>query len=196
MAEYPSNSYKAKKEELEVKKPEKRKPVVSTNATIKKKSFVKKIFNAFVDRDVENIGSYILTDVIVPAIKGVISDSVNSLLYPDGKKKSSGPSTTRVSYGSYYGEGPVRKQATARSEYDFSELLFPTRADAEAVLDAMNDIISQYEMVSVADMYDLANVPMTNYAANKYGWTDIAGCRAVRERDGYVLKLSPAVPLN
>ena len=44
----------------------------------------------------------------------------------------------------------------------------------------MNEIIAQYEVVSVADLYDLANVSNDNYAANKYGWTDIAGCRAVR----------------
>lgn len=33
------------------------------------------------------------------------------------------------------------------------------------------------------------------YAANKYGWTDIAGCRAVRVRDGYILKLPKPTPL-
>mgnify|MGYP000019511991 CR=1 FL=1 len=35
----------------------------------------------------------------------------------------------------------------------------------------MNEIIAQYEVVSVADLYDLANVSNDNYAANKYGWT-------------------------
>lgn len=45
------------------------------------------------------------------------------------------------------------------------------------------------------DLYDLANVSNDNYAANKYGWTDIAGCRAVRVRDGYILKLPKPTPL-
>lgn len=60
----------------------------------------------------------------------------------------------------------------------------------------MNDIISQYGVVSVLDLYDLADVSTDNYAANKYGWTDISGCKAIRVRDGYILKLPRALPLN
>ena len=103
---------------------------------------------------------------------------------------------SKVSYQKYYDSG--KKDYTApksRTSYEYDELLFETRGDAESVLDAMNEIIAQYEVVSVADLYDLANVSNDNYAANKYGWTDIAGCRAVRVRDGYILKLPKPMPL-
>lgn len=60
----------------------------------------------------------------------------------------------------------------------------------------MNEIIAQYGVVSIGDLYDLANVSMDNFAANKYGWTDIRGCKSVRVRDGYILKLPRALPLN
>jgi hypothetical protein len=60
----------------------------------------------------------------------------------------------------------------------------------------MNEIISQYGVVSIMDLYDLANVSMDNYAANKYGWTDISGCKPIRVRDGYVLNLPRALPIN
>ena len=53
-----------------------------------------------------------------------------------------------------------------------------------------------YGVVSVGDLYDLAAVSTDNFAVNKYGWTDIAGCKAVRVRDGYILKLPKAYPLN
>ena len=75
-------------------------------------------------------------------------------------------------------------------------ILFDTRGDAEAVLDAMNDIISQYGTVSVSDFYDLARVPNDNFTMNRYGWTNIGGATAVRVRDGYILKLPRAIPLN
>ena len=68
-------------------------------------------------------------------------------------------------------------------------MIFETRGDAESVLDSMNDIIATFHAVSVGDLYDLANVPNDNYAANKYGWTDIEGCKAIRIPDGYILKL-------
>ena len=51
----------------------------------------------------------------------------------------------------------------------YDDILFDTRGDAEAVLDAMNDIISQYGTVSVSDFYDLARVPNDNFTMNRYG---------------------------
>ena len=83
-----------------------------------------------------------------------------------------------------------------RNTPDYDDILFDTRGDAEAVLDAMNDIISQYGTVSVSDFYDLARVPNDNFTMNRYGWTNIGGATAVRVRDGYILKLPRAIPLN
>ena len=79
---------------------------------------------------------------------------------------------------------------------NYDDIVLTTRGDAEAVLDAMNDIINQYGTVSVADLYDLTNVPNDNFAMNRYGWINISGATTVRVRDGYILKLPKAIPLN
>ena len=76
------------------------------------------------------------------------------------------------------------------------DIVLATRGDAEAVLDAMNDIINQYGTVSVSDLYDLTNYPNDNFSMNRYGWTSINGATPVRVRDGYILKLPKAIPLN
>lgn len=102
-------------------------------------------------------------------------------------------------YRNYYERESERTRAGSairRTNFDYDDILFDTRGDAEAVLDSMNDIISQYGMVSVSDFYDLANVANDNYTMNRYGWTNIAGATAVRVRDGYILKLPRAIPLN
>ena len=59
----------------------------------------------------------------------------------------------------------------------------------------MNEIISQYGVVSIGDLYDLADVSTDNFTVNKYGWTDISGCKAIRVREGYILKLPKATPI-
>ena len=92
--------------------------------------------------------------------------------------------------------GRVGSVGNRRNTPDYDDILFDTRGDAEAVLDAMNDIISQYGTVSVSDFYDLARVPNDNFTMNRYGWTNIGGATAVRVRDGYILKLPRAIPLN
>ena len=49
--------------------------------------------------------------------------------------------------------------------------------------------------VSVADFYDLVGVS-GNYTDNKYGWTDIRNASVIHVRDGYMIKLPKALPLN
>lgn len=56
-------------------------------------------------------------------------------------------------------------------------------------------MISVYGMVSVADLYDLIGVT-GNYTDNKYGWTDIRSASVVRVRDGYIVKMPKAMPLD
>ena len=59
----------------------------------------------------------------------------------------------------------------------------------------MSDLIETYESVSVADLYDLVGKPC-NYTDNKYGWTNIRNVEPVRVRDGYILKLPKAMPID
>lgn len=144
------------------------------------------------------------TAYIVPAVKKAISDIVTTgidmILYGEAGRSKKNGTASKVSYRNYYDQGADRVRAGSagnrRNTPDYDDILFDTRGDAEAVLDAMNDIISQYGTVSVSDFYDLARVPNDNFTMNRYGWTNIGGATAVRVRDGYILKLPRAIPLN
>lgn len=204
MEEYKSNSHKSREEQKETA-PEKRvEKVVSGTVKPKKKGEMQKFADVFISEDVNNVKSYILLEVLVPAIKKAISDIVTNgidmILYGETGRTRNKSTASKVSYQRYYDKNDERRRdysaPAARNGFDYDELVFPTRGDAEAVLDAMNEIIAQYGVVSIGDLYDLANVSMDNFAANKYGWTDIRGCKTVRVRDGYILKLPRALPLN
>ena len=201
MVEYKPNSYKSKEERIPERKVGK---VVSGTVKPKKKSNIQKFADIFISEDISNVKSYILLEVLVPAIKKAISDiitnGIDMILYGGTRNKSS---ASKVSYQRYYDRTYEQRRdystSSVRNGFDYDELIFPTRGDAEAVLDAMNEIISQYGVVSIMDLYDLANVSMDNYAANKYGWTNISGisgCKVIRVRDGYVLNLPRALPLH
>lgn len=208
MEQYGGNSHKMKDEQkaLPEKSSEEKKvgKVISGSAKSKKKGEMQKFADVFISEDVGNVKSYIFMEVLVPAVKKAISDivtnGVDMILYGETRQKKN--TTTKVSYGKYYGNSgeqerrSSRYRQSGRNGFDYDEIIFETRGDAESVLDAMNEIISQYGVVSVGDLYDLADVSTDNFAVNKYGWTDIAGCKAVRVRDGYVLKLPKAYPLN
>ena len=205
MEQYGPNSHKSKEAQKEgaASSDKKVEKVISGSAKPKKKGEMQKFADVFISEDVGNVKSYILMDVLVPAIKKAISDIVTNgidmILYGETGRTRKASSGTKVSYGKYYDREPDRRRdrsISSRGGYDYDDIVFETRGDAEKVLDSMNDIISQYGVVSVLDLYYLADVSTDNYAANKYGWTDISGCKAIRVRDGYILKLPRALPLN
>lgn len=198
MENYPSNSHKAR-EEVAEKKVEK---VVSGKTSTKKKSGIRKLSDTFLSEDVGNVKSYIFSEVLLPAAKKLVSDIVtngtNMLLYGEIKNKKG--NSSKVSYSRYYDDRCDRsrdyRSPVVRNNFDYDEIIFETRGDAEAVLDAMYDILNQYKVVSVAELYDLASITTHNYTCNNYGWIDLRGSSVVRVRDGYILKLPRALAID
>ena len=198
MENYPSNSHKAR-EELAEKKVEK---VVSGKTSTKKKSGIRKLSDTFLSEDVSNVKSYIFSEVLLPAAKKLVSDIVTNgidmLLYGEIKNKKG--NSSKVSYSRYYDDRRDRsrdyRSPVVRNNFDYDEIIFETRGDAEAVLDAMYDILNQYKVVSVAELYDLASITTHNYTCNNYGWIDLRGSSVVRVRDGYILKLPRALAID
>ena len=195
MENYPSNSHKAR-EEVAEKKVEK---VVSGKTSTKKKSGIRKLSDTFLSEDVSNVKSYIFSEVLLPAAKKLVSDIVtngtNMLLYGEIKNKKG--NSSKVSYSRYYDDrSRDYRSPVVRNNFDYDEIIFETRGDAEAVLDAMYDILNQYKVVSAAELYDLASITTHNYTCNNYGWIDLRGSSVVRVRDGYILKLPRALAID
>lgn len=202
MEDYKSNSDKVRRELQSDKKVE---AVITGNAKPRKKGEIQKFADVFIAEDARNVKFYILMEVVVPAVKKAISDIVTTgidmILYGESGRIKKNSSASKVSYRNYYEQGSndrvyAGSVGNRRNALDYDDILFDTRGDAESVLDAMNDIIGQYGTVSVSDFYDLARVPNDNFTMNRYGWTNIGGATVVRIRDGYILKLPRAIPLN
>ena len=78
MENYVPNSHKYKegqKESAEGKK--KAEKIVSGKVTAKQKSSVAKLADIFIPEDVTNVKEYVLSDIVVPAVKKAISDIVD-----------------------------------------------------------------------------------------------------------------------
>lgn len=203
MAEYLNNSHNAREKRPEGSGPPDKKleKVVSGEAKTRKKSEVKKFANIFVPEDVENVKSYILIDVIVPGIKNAIADAVSIMLFGEaGRLGGRNNKGSRASYQRYYDDRRDDRRDYGRpravSGFDYDDIVFDTRGDADLVLDQMESAINQYSLVSVADLYDLAGITCRSYTANKYGWTDLRGAKVVHVRDGYILELPRTVQIN
>ena len=195
MDEYKPNSHKYKAEQKQLENREIRK-VVSGKAQVRKKN---DIVSAFIAEDASNVKSYILADVIVPAFKkliaDVIRDGVEMLLY--GSTSGSKSSRGRVDYSRISRDRDDRRDRDYRSDrFDYNNISFETRSEAEEARMQMEEVIERYGFVTVADLYDMADLTAP-YTANKYGWTSVRNAEVLRARDGrYEIKLSRAVPIG
>jgi len=202
MEEYKPNSHKYKEDQNRSSSEKKVEKVIAGTVKSKKKSEIRKFTDIFISEDINNVKSYILLDVLIPAIKKAISDIVTNgidmILYGETGKTKSNSTASKVSYRSYYdGRNGRRDYSAIRTKisYNYDDIIFDNRGEAEDVLSRMDELISTYGLVSVADLYDLVGVT-GNYTDNKYGWTDIRSASVIRVRDGYMLKLPKALPLD
>ena len=79
---------------------------------------------------------------------------------------------------------------------DLNEIELGTRADAEAVLDSLYKLLSNYEVVTVGDYLELVGLS-SSYDDARFGWTDLRGTKINRTTSaGYVLDLPEPKALN
>lgn len=170
---------------------------------IKKKSAFQKFLGSIIGGDSgENVGEYILSDVLVPAAKSTIQDMVTSgiemLLFGEtsGRRgvRRDRDRGTKVSYGSYFKNDRYdRDRRETRRVPGYHNRLegisFESRGEAETVLDALVDLLDEYESVSIADFYEQASLEnMIEFTDNGFGWTNLARARVIRTRDGYEIE--------
>ena len=179
MEDYKPNSNRFKEEQkndIEEKKIEK---VVTGKVITKKRSKVDRFFGEIVSEDAKNVKSYVFGEVLIPAIKKAISD--------------------RVSYRSYYDDRSSnrdnRSTAHLSAGYSYDDIILDSRGEAEEVLTRMDELMDTYGLVRVADLYDLVGIT-GNYTDNKYGWTNIRNAEILRVREGYMIKMPRAVPID
>lgn len=199
-----SHAYKLQqnKEEKTVTEDKKIEKVVSNGVKTRKKSAIKKLGEVFVTEDMPKLKSYILEDVVIPAIKDLIEDvgtnGLRMLLRGEVGSRKKSSSGTRVSYSGFYKSDNDRRSTNEprlRTGFDYDEIVIENRGEAEAVLDQMQEVINKYGFVSVFDLYDMVDITAP-HTSNKYGWTDIRTAKAVPVRGGYVLKLPRPMPLD
>ena len=202
----PDNSHKSRNEKKtasEMTKPDEKRAEKIVHGKVKtKENGMRKLTDIFISEDVSNVKNYILFDVVVPALKKAIYDLVVGTLdmslyggHGSGKR----PTADRVSYRDYNDisrrDNRSYDSTRTNSGYSYDDIVLETRGEAEAVLSRMDEIMEEYEIVRVADLYDLVGVSC-EHTDNKYGWTNIRNAKIVRVHDGYKIEMPRALPIR
>lgn len=200
---YKPNSHRSKEEQKAApQERQKLEKVVTGTVKTKKKSGASKFFDAFLSEDAKNVKTYLVSDVIVPSIKKLVVDFVKDgmemLVYGNARRGDRRSTADKVSYRNYYDRGTSRvvEEPRARMHFDYDEIIFDNKGEAEMVLTKLDEVIATYGWARVSDLYDLAGMTC-DYTYNDYGWTNLSTARSVPVRGGgYVLDLPRALPIH
>ena len=209
MEEFPSNSHPRPKPAKTVRPKDEKEDIVKITTgevVTRKKPLSRKFRDLFLGGDAHSVGAYILFEVMIPAAKDTIADvfsqGIERMLFGEARSSSRrtgqrpGGSGGYVSYNRYSSSGPLGRRdeesrpmsRRARATHDFDEIILATRGEAEDVVDRLFELISRYDQVTVADLYDLVGAT-SNYTDQKWGWRDVRGAGVTRIASGYLLDL-------
>lgn len=201
MNKFPPNSHKYKQEQKEkatAGESRQIQKVVSGKAKVKKKSEVRKFADIFIAEDFGEVKRFVVEDLVVPGVKklivSIIKNSAEMIFGESGERDrfSSGARLGYISYDKYSASRRDDRRDRApksRTRFDYEDVIFESRADAENARLQMEEVIDKYGFVTVSDLYDMADLSAP-YTGNRYGWTNVRNAEPVRLRDGgYILKL-------
>lgn len=191
---YKSNSYKsrAEAEKREVQK------VVKGQTRVHQKTTGEKIRESFFGEDIDNIGDYLLFDVLIPSAKELfdtfLTNAKDIILFGEVRDTPSrGRRSGRGGYVAYDGYSRRSRRETSsarRARFDFSYIEFDTLDDIDDVIEEMRDIFTVYNEITVAQYYQSADPDGIRISPtdNNWGWIDIraftnADTRKVRSRN-------------
>lgn len=161
---------------------------------------------SMVAREVRNISTSLYGDVILPAIKDMITSFVTNglqmALFGDNGQPSR-RSGTRPNYGGAYlrhqttrGYGgqpvPTQNRRSRNATIVVDDILFEDIDGANVALDRMDELIARYGIVTVGDLYTMVGGEV-NPIDQQYGWTSVSTARILREPDGFTLDLPKPV---
>ncbi len=170
-------------------------PVVSGNSIRKKKTIGKRLTEAFVADDISNVKSYIIRDVIIPAIKETMFDTLvgslemtlfgRSVIKHYRGTQNTQTNTSRINYNGVSTQS-IRQNTSSvvnTQKIPIDDVIVPTFEEAQKVIAEMKSAIMEYGNVRVSDFYSACRAPY-DFTDEKWGWENLGNAEAVYLRGG------------
>ena len=221
-SEFPSNSHIQKKPSAKKPEPKKVEKVISGEAIQRKKSRSKRFKEIFFSgADSKTVFSHLTSEIIIPESKRLFLEIMNAglewKLYGSALSPGRRGPARGLGGGDFFNRGviaynrmsqqplglgrpadprdSVNLSRQSRATHNFDEIVIGTRAEAIEVIDQLYSLLAQYELVSVADLYNMIGITPA-FTDERWGWVNLSGSDVTRVRDGYLLDLPRPEPLD
>lgn len=206
--DYPNNSNMTQQQQPQLKPPEIVNSVISKPPKIREKN-QKGLKSIIFDQDFKDIKDGIYENYVKPKIKEIvynISSSIGDIINSTLQSMIFGDVRRPVNGGRRVGDAPSYNQYSKSSSrpitpsisvaYDCSGLSFESKSDADIVLITMQEHLTRYPWVSVAQMYEYAGLARPDYTSTNYGWDNLDGVKVKGTGDGdFYIDVPKAKPL-
>ncbi|MCC8049746.1 MAG: hypothetical protein LIP10_03675 [Clostridiales bacterium] len=200
-----TDSYREKSEASSSEQEEKRvvRKVVD-GKVVAKNNKMRKLAGAFFADDISNIGEHLVNEVFIPKVKKFMADSLDAcvdvIFYGEKGRPKERTSASRYNYSRSYDDRERERhrderRTVTRRQYDYRDIITPTRREAEDIIIGLEDLIKRYGIATVRDLYDLCGLG-SDYTDCKYGWTNVSSAKITSTRDGYLIDLPTAVAID
>jgi hypothetical protein len=214
LEDYQGNAKKEREKSEKKDKPEKTvvEKVVVGEVIQRPKSIGWKFKNIFFGGDAKQAVKFVSADVLLPALRNLVVDMITKgaerLVYGESqyRRRPPGGGTNYGARYQYSGSSrqypsDVRDRAFSplapsdprigrQNRHDINDVILGTKEEAEIVVERLTDILDQYDVVSLADLYELLGLS-TSPIDNKWGWTFLPNVQIRQTRQGYLLELPP-----
>jgi len=186
-------------------------PLVKKGNVVKKKRTLLDKFKESFLGESENLGDYIIHDVLIPAFRDTISDmgiGVIERMFGNGRTRQMGRSNVTRDRGRSYvtynnsdrGRGRDDRRDDrdrdrgSRGRHNFDNVIFTNKWEAEEVLSTLVDMTLEYGEATVRAFYELSNMD-SEHTDENYGWTNLRDAYVDRTRDGFIIAFPTPRPL-
>lgn len=211
MNDFPNNSSRGhvppevQPEEVHIDK------IITDGVGVSKPSRIKRFRRSFIAGDASSVGEYVLWNLLLPAAKDAVSNVgstfIDMMIY--GERRGQLPhrgvptqglgSTSKINYGSVSSGTPGSRlvltpsqtpQDATQGRFSPNDITVPTRAQAEAIITKMFEVLEKYNVVTVANLYSMVGIS-PDYMDSKWGWTNLDSADIKRLRGGDNLLVLP-----
>lgn len=207
--DYQGNSNKAKEE-----RPDKQIVKVVTGEVIQKEPGIgRKFKSVFFGGDLKTSMGYVYADILLPAARNAIFDAflgaLGGVLWGEARRRRPPEPRTITQYNNpinrannvtslverrpYLPDQPPRY--TRSDKLDLDDIILSRKEDAEIVVERLIDVVNQFHVATVSDLYDLLGL-RAPFTGNSYGWRNLSRIDIRQDRNGYRIDLPPVEMLG
>lgn len=196
----PGNSHKAREAESTPEPIIEKDPIqkiIEGKVVRKKVPWYKRVATSMIAEDAGSVREYLIDDVVGPALRNLVRDmvvgSVDRTLFGQARTRRNvvggGPvSSIRNKYHDVPTERPRVLSRESRARHDFDDIVLDSRSEALEVIEFLVQRIEKYNVATVSDLYDALGVT-GDFAAQRWGWTDLRDAYIRQTRAGFLLDL-------